>query len=84
MNRENIKQKIIALCANIFQIYGADIDLLEYVDFVDDLGMDSITFITLIVEVEAAFDFTVPDDLLLIESFKNMNDIIQLVLEQSK
>lgn len=82
MNRDEIKEKLIALCAEIFKDSNVDTDLLEYVDFADDLGMDSITFITLIVEIEAAFDITVPDDLLMMDNFKNMDDIIKVVTEQ--
>jgi len=82
MSREEIKEKLIALCAEIFQNSGVDPDLLEYVDFEDDLGMDSLTFITLLVEVEAAFGITIPDDMLLMENFKNMGDVIQIVVDQ--
>ena len=82
MSREEIKEKLIALCAEIFQNSGVDTDLLEYVDFEDDLGMDSLTFITLLVEVEAAFEITIPDDLLLMDNFKNMGDVIQIVVDQ--
>ena len=82
MNREEIKGKLILLCSEIFQNSGVDSDLLEYVDFADDLGMDSIMFITLIIEIEAAFDITVPDDLLMIDNFKNMDDVIKVVDEQ--
>ena len=82
MNRDEIKEKLIALCAEIFKDSNVDADLLEYVDFADDLGMDSIMFITLIVEIEAAFDITVPDDLLMMDNFENMDDVIKVVAEQ--
>lgn len=82
MSREEIKEKLITLCAEIFQDSGVDTDLLEYVDFEDDLGMDSLTFITLLVEVEAAFEITIPDDLLLMDNFKNLGDVIQIVVDQ--
>ena len=82
MNRDEIKEKLIPLCAEIFKDSNVDTDLLEYVDFADDLGMDSITFITLIVELEATFDITVPDDLLLMDNFKNMDDVVNVVAEQ--
>ena len=82
MSREEIKEKLITLCAEIFENSGVDTDLLEYVDFEDDLGMDSLTFITLLVEVEAAFGITIPDDLLLMDNFKNMGDVIQIVVDQ--
>lgn len=82
MTHDEIKEKIIVLCSEIFQNSGVDTDILEYVDFSDDLGMDSITFITLIVEIEAAFDIMVPDDLLLMDNFKNVDYIIGVVDEQ--
>lgn len=82
MSREEIKEKLITLCAEIFQNSGVETDVLEYVDFEDDLGMDSLTFITLLVEVEAAFEITIPDDLLLKDNFKNMGDVIQIVVDQ--
>ena len=82
MSREEIKEKLIILCAEIFRNSGVDTDLLEYVDFEDDLGMDSLTFIALLVEVEVAFEITIPDDMLLMENFKNMGDLIQIVVNQ--
>lgn len=82
MSREEIKEKLIALCAEIFQNSGVDTDVLEYVDFEDDLGMDSLTFITLLVEIEAAFGITIPDDMLLMDNFKNMGDVLQIVADQ--
>lgn len=84
MIHDEIKVKIIALCSDIFRNSGVDTDILEYVDFSDDLGMDSITFITLIVEIESAFDITVPDDLLLIDNFRNIDAVIKIVAEQLK
>lgn len=82
MSIEEIKEKLIALCCEIFKNSGFDIDLIEYADFIDDLGMDSITFITLIVEIEGCFDIVIPDDLLLMDNFKNVNDVIQVVSNQ--
>lgn len=82
MKREEIKEKLISLYAEIFQSSGVDTDLLEYVDLIDDLGMDSITFITLIVQIETMFAITVPDDLLLMDNFKNMDAVIQMVSDQ--
>ena len=41
--------------------------------------MDSITFISIVVEIEDVFEITVSDDLLLIENFRNVDSIIQIV-----
>ena len=37
MNRDEIKEKLVPLCAEIFKDSNVDTDLLEYVDFADDL-----------------------------------------------
>ena len=54
MKKEAIRERLTALCADVFQNSEIDVDLVEHADFFDDLGMDSITFITLIVEIEVA------------------------------
>lgn len=79
MNCEEIKEKMVALCADVFKASEVDSDIIEYADFIEDLGMDSITFITLIVEVESCFDITVPDDLLLMDNFKSVACVIGIV-----
>ena len=45
--------------------------------------MDSITFISIVVEVEDLFGITVPDDMLLMENFRDIDGIIQII-ENSK
>lgn len=79
MERDEIKRKLTVLFAKIFQDSQIDLSLIEYVDFADELGMDSIAFITLIIEIETEFGITVPDNLLLMDKFKNMDDAIQIV-----
>ena len=74
MTADTIKQKVIELISNFFKDKGFDVDVIEYVDFIDDLGMDSITFISIIVEIEALFYIEIPDDILLIENFKCVDD----------
>ena len=79
MTREEIKESVIDLLAELFTEQHFDRGILEYIDLIDDAGMGSITFITLIVEIEAKFNITVPDDMLLMENFKNADDIITVV-----
>ena len=79
MTKETIKQEVIELISELFKDKGFDIDILEYVDLIDDLGMDSITFISIVVEIEAHFDIEVPDDMLLLEKFKCVDDIVSIV-----
>lgn len=79
MDKNEIKSKLIDMLAMLFPDSGVDKDVLEYTDLIDDLGMDSITFISIVVEIEDVFEITVSDDLLLIENFRNVDSIIQIV-----
>lgn len=83
MNSDEIKNKLIDMIQTLFPDSGVDKDILPYVDLIDDLGMDSITFISIVVEVEDLFGITVPDDMLLMENFKDIDGIIQII-ENSK
>lgn len=79
MTTETIKQEVIELISELFQDKGFDIDILEYVDLIEDMGMDSITFISIVVEIEEHFAIEVPDDMLLFDYFKNVDDIVSIV-----
>lgn len=79
MDKNEIKSKLIDILAVMFPDSGVDKDILEYTDLMDDLGMDSITFISIIVEIEDVFNIIVPDDMLLIENFRNVDSIIQII-----
>ena len=74
-----IKEKIIGILTSLFSDSGVDTDILEYVDLIDDLGMDSINFVSLIIELEAAFDVQIPDEWLLMEKFKTFSQIYSAV-----
>ena len=79
MDKNEIKSKLVDMLAELFPDSVVDKDVLEYADLMDDLGMDSITFISLIVELEGVFEIIVPDDMLLMENFRNIDSIIQIV-----
>lgn len=79
MDKNEIKSKLVDMLAVLFSDNGVDKDVLEYADLIDDLGMDSITFISIIVEIEDAFEIIVPDDMLLMENFRNLDLIIQII-----
>lgn len=77
-----IKEKLFACCHNIFQSnLDIDIGTIEFVDFVDDFGMDSLSFITLIIEIEDTFGVIIPDDVLLIENFRTIDTIANIILQ---
>lgn len=79
MDIENIKSKIVDIIAKLFDNQCLDSDMLCFVDLIDDLGMDSIIFISIVIEVEACFDILVPDDMLLLEKFRCVDDIAIIV-----
>ena len=77
---ENIRANIIDLISTLFSSSGFDTDIIEHVNLIDDLGMDSLTFISIVVEVEARFNIEIPDDYLFVDYFKSINDIERIVL----
>ena len=79
MTDVNIKNELIKLVSELFQDKGIDPDLIEYVDLIDDLGMDSMIFLSVIIELETTFDIIIPDDLLLMENFREIDTIVDLV-----
>ena len=56
MTTETIKQEVIELISDLFKDKGFNIDIIEHVDLVNDLGMDSLIFISIVMEIEAHFD----------------------------
>lgn len=81
MTAETIKQELIELISELFKDKGFDVNILENVDFIDDFGMDSITFISMVVDLEVHFDIEVPDDMLLVENFSNFNSINDIIMK---
>lgn len=81
MEKSEIKAKILKILSNLFQNTGIDTDVLEYVDLIDDLGMDSVNFISLIIELEAEFDIQIPDEWLLMDKFREYSLILSAVEE---
>lgn len=79
MKTDIIKQEVIELISELFKDKGFDVDILEHVNLIDGLEMDSITFISIVVEVEAHFNIEVPDDMLLFENFKCVDDIVSVI-----
>lgn len=76
---EKIKNEVINLIYDVFKDQGYETNIIEYVDLVDDMGMDSITFISIIVELEEKFNITISDDVLLIDNFKKIDNIVDIV-----
>lgn len=79
MKNEEIKSIVISVIYNLFKENGYDIRVIEYSNLIDDMGMDSITFISLVVELEDVFGLTISTELLLIENFKTVDEIVDLI-----
>ena len=79
MENSEIKTKVTDILNNIFPKFESDTRILEYVDLIDELGMDSLTFIAIVVEIESSFNIIVPDEMLRLESFRNVSKIIEIV-----
>ena len=78
----NIKNEVVKLISELFSNKGFDADIIEYIDLIDDAGMDSITFISIVVEIEAKFNIIVPDEMLVMDNFRNVDDIVALVEQE--
>lgn len=79
MIEDKIKQDIIKIIVELFKDKGFDTDIIEYADLIDDLGMDSITFISIVVEIESYFNITIPDELLAMDCFRCVDNIQSII-----
>ena len=59
-------------------------DIIEYLDLIDDVGMDSLTFVSIVVEIETRFDILVPDEMLLMDNFRKVDDIVALIINEKQ
>ena len=82
MTFDNIKNKIRKICINLFKDRNIDIDIIDYVDFVADYAIDSITFISLVIEIEEVFSIIIPENLLLMENMNSIDKITQIVFNE--
>ena len=88
MTRIQIKNIIIGIAQEVLSNEGYNKLNFEYLDLIDDLGLDSIVFVALIVSIEEAFDIIIPDDRLLVEHFRTIelieNEVALIVSESDK
>lgn len=79
MEKCEIKSKTVTLISDLFSGLNISRELLEHCDLIDDLGMNSMSFISLIVDLEAEFDIEIPDDWLDMEKFRSCSLIVSAV-----
>lgn len=76
MNENDIKQKIFECLNNT----GISISTFETKTPIADIVPDSLTFITLIIELESAFGIEIPAELMNGEAFETIEDIHKYII----
>jgi len=77
MNKNEITKKLDEVLISI-SLY--DNDPVYQKALLED--MDSLLFIQLVVEIESSFNIGVPDEKLLLENFKEKEQIVDIIFEQ--
>ena len=75
--RVDVKEILKKCIMEVVQDDNLNID--DETDLIKDAGMDSILLMMLIIKIEEEFDFSYPDDLLVMEVlsiFENLNKVI--------
>lgn len=84
MEKELIRKQSFFLCTEHFKSSSfvcTDMKFMECADFVDDFGMDSIMFISLIVKIEGHFGIVIPENMLSMENFRNIDSIAEIITD---
>ena len=79
MTKETIKNKLITMLAVLFDGRNFDIETIEGRDLIGDLGMDSMFFMSMIIKIEDEFNFEVPDSILIMNNFSDVNGIADII-----
>lgn len=82
MEKSEVKKELIDLIIEVFKNQEFDANIIEYTDLLEDLGMDSLSFISLVIEIESHFKITIPDETLLLDNFKFVDDIVVIVNQE--
>lgn len=79
MENSILKEKIIETLNKLFPNMEVDADVFEHVSLIDDLGIDSISFVKLVIALEMEFNFKFDDDKLLISEFPTVQSLFEYV-----
>lgn len=79
-----IKEKLILILTELFSDREVDSEVMAHADLIDDLGMDSLLFMSMLVEVEDSFDIIIPDEQLYMEHFRSVDHIVSIVADASE
>ena len=79
MNEKCVKKAIVDVVSREFNIEEKDQKILDQLDLLEDLGMDSMSFVSIIVELEATLGIIIPDEYMLIDNFRNLDSIVNVI-----
>lgn len=79
MNIEAIQDKLLVIIKKVFKNNRLTIDSLKGCNLSDDLGMESMIFMEIIIEIEDEFGICIPDELLMIENFVSYENIVRII-----
>lgn len=77
--REEIRVQVCAILMECFKSQKLDESHIGKYDLIEDLGMDSITFIYLMVTIERHFNIVISDEDMLMIRFRNVDSMVELV-----
>lgn len=78
--KEEIQKIIFSSFDELFISYIYDNYVVEEVDIFEDLGFESIKFISMIVELESKFSIEIPDEYLSESNFSKVGEIEKIIL----
>lgn len=79
MNEKCVKKAIVDVISREFNIEEKDQKILDQLDLLEDLGMDSMSFVSIIVELETTLGIIIPDEYMLIDNFRKLDSIVNVV-----
>lgn len=74
---DQLRKIIVNICHNDYPDVSLD-DFMK-LDIFDDLALDSIAFITMIVEIENEFDIEIPNELMGLSDFRKVYQIDSII-----
>lgn len=82
MIEEQIKISVIEIIRHVLGIPDNYLEITEKTYLVDDLHMDSLSFIYLISEIETKFNIELEDEYLSIDHFETVESVLNMLLQK--
>lgn len=75
----SLYEKVSLVLTSLFREKGFVFDEIDGLDLIDDLAMDSLIFVSIVVEIENSFKIVVEDDYLEMSKFRNIKKIVAII-----